>query len=74
MKQADYTGYAISKSVKNHHADFLIFLFTKDSSEIKNGTGTSFLEFFDEKFLFVILQRLAKFPYQTVFTSQVIHT
>ena len=31
-----------------------------------------FIEFFDEEFLFVILHKLAKFHYQTLFTSQVI--
>ena len=41
------------------------------------GPGTSFqatifIEFFDKKFYFVILHELAKFHYQTVFTSQVI--
>ena len=56
MKQADYIGYAISKSVKNHHADFLIFYFTEDSLKIKNGTGTSFLEFFDENLFCNITQ------------------
>ena len=41
------------------------------------GPGTSFqakfsTEFFDKKFCFVILHKLAKCHYQTVFTSQVI--
>ena len=31
-----------------------------------------FIEFFDKKFHLVILHKVAKFHYQTVFTSQVI--
>ena len=32
-----------------------------------------FMEFFDKKIYFVMLHKLAKFHYQTVFSSQVIH-
>ena len=34
--------------------------------------GHIFLEFFDKRFFFVILHKLAKLHFQTVFTSQVI--
>ena len=43
----------------------------------RKGPGTSFqatffTEFFDKKFCFIILHKLAKYHYSTVFTSQVI--
>ena len=60
------------------YAELLRFLFTEDSLKIKKSLeltsfqATFFTEFFDEKFHFVILHKLAKFHHQTVFTSQVI--
>ena len=61
----------------NQHADLHRIYFTENSLKIKKGSGTSFqatffIEFLDENFYFVILYKLAKFYYQTVFTSQVI--
>ena len=61
----------------NQYADFLRIIFTGDSLKIKKGLeisfqATFFIEFFDKKFYFVILHKLAKFHYQIVFTSQAI--
>ena len=69
-----------SKALKispNLHADLLRFIFTGDSLRIKQGPGTSFqvtffIKFSDRIFYFVMLLKLAKFNYQTVFISQVI--
>ena len=69
-----------SKAIKispNQHAGLLRFLFTEDSLKFTKGPGTSFqatffTEVVDKKFYFVMLHKLAKFHYQTVFTSQVI--
>ena len=68
-----------SKNIKicqNHHAHLLRFLFTGDSFKLKE-LGTSFqaiffIKFFDQNLSFVILHKLTKFHYQTVFTFQVI--
>ena len=62
---------------QNHHAYLLRFFFTEDSLKIEKGLGTSFqdiffTEFFGNNFSFVILDKLAKVHYPTVFTSQVI--
>ena len=59
------------KTCPNQHGDLRI-LFTEDSLKIKKGAGTSFqttvsMEFFDKKFYFVILHKLTKFHYQTVY-------
>ena len=61
----------------NQHAGLLRFLFYRGFFENCKGSVTSFqatifTEFFDKKFYFVMLHKLAKFHYQTVFTSQVI--
>ena len=53
------------------------FLQMIEDSEIQKWSVTSFqvtffVEFFDKKFSFVILHKLAKFRCQTVLTSQVI--
>ena len=69
-----------SKTIKicpNQHADFLRFLCTEDYLKIKKGleqvSGPHFPHnFLIKKIYFVILQKLVKFHYQTVFTSQVI--
>ena len=69
----------ISKTIKiypNQHTDLLRFLFMEDYLKIKKGLellskAIFFLEFFDEKFSFVMLHKLAKFHHQTMFTSQV---
>ena len=70
----------ISKTVKicpNQHTDLLRFLSTDDSLKMKKGlelvSRPRFMEFFHKKFSLVILHKLAKFHYWTVFTSQVIH-
>ena len=65
------------KICPDQHADLLRFFFAEDSLKIKKGPGTSFqatffIETFDKKFPFVITHKLAKFGYQSVFTSQVI--
>ena len=51
--------------------------FYREFFENYKGPGTSFqaiifIRFFDEKFYIAILHKLAKFHYQTVFTSKVI--
>ena len=61
----------------NQHANPLRFNFTDGSWKIKNGPPTSFqatffTEFFDKKLYFVMLNKVAKFHYQTLFTSQII--
>ena len=60
----------------NQHADLLRILFTEDSLKIKKGlelvsTPNFSCDFLIRKY-FAILHKLAKFHYQTVFTSQVI--
>ena len=79
MKQPAYIKYVIVnyKICPNQHADFLRFFFTEDSLKIQKEPGSSFqakffIEFLDKNFYFQILYKLAKFHYQTVFTSQVI--
>ena len=64
-----------SKTIKiwpNQHADLLRLLFTENSSKIKidpedQFQGTSFIGFFNEQFCFLILNKRAKFHYQTEF-------
>ena len=61
----------------NQYADLHRILFTEDSLKIKKGLELVFrpnfsYNFFNKKNYFVILHKLAKFHYQTVFTSQVI--
>ena len=71
----------ISKTIKicpNQHTDFFRFLFTEDCLKIEKGlelvSGPHFSwTFFLKKFSLVILHKLPKFHYQTVFTSHVIH-
>ena len=60
----------ISKTVKicsNQHTDILGFIFTGFFENLK-----SFIYIFDKRFSFAMLHELAKFNYQSVFTSQVI--
>ena len=79
LKQAIYIR-CYSKTIKiypNQLADFLRFLFTEVSLKIKKGlelvSRSHFSwKFFDKNFSFLILHKLAKFLYQTVFTTQVI--
>ena len=74
LKQTTYIRYVIAK-LQNLFKSACWFLFTEDSLKIKKSVtsfqATFFIEFVDEKFYFVILCKLAKFHYQTVFTSQV---
>ena len=59
------------------HAGLHRFLFTEYFLKIKKGlklrSRTHFSYFFYENFCFVMLHKLAKFHYQTVFTSQVLN-
>ena len=50
------------------------FLFTEDSLKIKKGLELVLfsIELYDKKSYLVMLHKLAKFHYQTVFASQVI--
>ena len=61
---------------QNQHVDFLRFLVTEDSFNNKKNlelvSRPHLKEFFDKNFSCVILHKLAKFHYQTLFTSQVI--
>ena len=74
FKPANYINK--SKTIEicpNQHADLLRFLFAECSLKIKKGFGRSsqvtyLIEFFDIKCFFVILHKVAKFHYQTVFT------
>ena len=71
-----YNSKAI-ETCPNHYSDPLRILYTEDCLKIKKGPGTSFqvtffVESLDKNFYFVILHKLAKVNYQTVFTSQVI--
>ena len=70
LKQATCIGYVIAKLSKFIQIRIVRILFAEDSLKIKKATF--FIEFFDKTFCFVILHKLAKFHYQTVFTSQVI--
>ena len=61
----------------NQHAGLCRFLITENSLKIKKGlelvTSLHFsYNFFDKRIYFVMLLKLAKFHYQTVFTSQII--
>ena len=64
------------KICQNQHAHLLRFFFKEDSMKIKKGlelvSRLHFSYFFDKHFSFVILYKLIKFRYQTVFTFQVI--
>ena len=78
LKKATYIG-CINKTIKicpNQHIDLLRFLLTEHSLKTTEpGTSfqtTLFTEFFNERISFAVLQKLAKFHYQTVFTSQII--
>ena len=79
LKQATYIRYVYNSKTKvcpNQHAELIRLLFIEDSKNLK-GPGTSFqvtfcIELYDKKFTFVILHKLVKFHYQTVFTSQFI--
>ena len=65
LKQATYIRHVIAKLSK----------FTKSACrppEIPFCKGHIFVEVSGKNFSFVILHKLAKFRYQTVFTSQVI--
>ena len=59
----------------NQHAYFLRFLFTENSLKIAKSpelvSRSNFSYIFYKIFSLVILHKLAKFRYQTVFTSQV---
>ena len=75
LKQATYITYVLAKLSK------FLQISTQTSSgflENQKRPGTSFqaiifTEFFNKKISFVMLQKLATFHHQTVFTSQVIH-
>ena len=79
LKQATYVEICNSKSIRicpNQQADLHRILFIEDYLKIKKGPGTSFqaiffIEFSDKKIYFVILHKLTKVNYQTLFTSQV---
>ena len=56
--------------------NFSEFFFTDDLLKIRKEPGTSFqvtifVEFFNKNIYSVLWHKLAKFQYQTVFTSQV---
>ena len=81
LKQTTYVRYVLAKLSK------FVQTSTKTSSdpfyrgvfENEKGPGTSFqakffIEFFDKKFSFVLLHKLAKSHRQTFFTSQVIQS
>ena len=76
LKQATYMKYAIGKLSKFVQIRMLTStdLLYRGFFENKKGPGTSFqatffLEFFKKRNCFVILHKLAKCDYQTVFTS-----
>ena len=64
------------KICQNQHAHLLRLFFKEDSMKIKKGlelvSRLHFSYFFDKHSSFVILYKLIKFRYQTVFTFQVI--
>ena len=68
----------IGKTIKiclNQCTDIIRFLFTEDYLKIKKDlelVSKPHFSFFDKKFSFVILHKLAQLHYQAVFTSQVI--
>ena len=79
FKQAIYIRYVIAKLSKFVQISLLPpqIPFYRGSFENWKGSGTSFqatffTEFFDKFFSFVILHKLTKFHYQTVFTFQLI--
>ena len=80
FKQATYIRATFGKPLvlpKLSTFALLRFFVTEDSLKIKKGLELVsrlhfFKEFFDKKIYFVILHKLTKFRYQTVFTSQVI--
>ena len=80
FNQASYIGYLLAKLLKFVQINTLTFSdsFLQRIPWKLKGPATSFqaiffLNFFGKIFSFVILHKLAKFHYQTVFTSQVIH-
>ena len=76
LKQATYIRYVIAKQSKFVQVSMLtsseFFIQRILFFKTLKGPDTSFIEFSDKKIYFVILHKLAKFHYQTVFTSQVI--
>ena len=64
----------IIKICQNQLVHLHRFLCVEDSWKIKNTSfqATVFIKCFDKNFYFLILHKLAKFYYQTVFTLQVI--
>ena len=63
LKQAGYIGFVVAKLlICQNQATFRLV------SRLR-----SFVNFFGKNFDFVKLHQLAKFNYQTVFTSQIIH-
>ena len=72
LKQVEGIAYVMAKLlkyVKIKHANFLNFLFTKDSLQIKKVWELVSSPHFLKKMCFIILHKLAKFLYQNVFTS-----
>ena len=78
LKEVTYIRYVIanlSTFSPNQHAGLLRFFFPEHSLKIKKGLEIESRPHFSCNFLikkFVVLHKLAKFHYQTVFTSQVI--
>ena len=77
LKQTTYIRYVLAKqNYQNLSKSAHRFYFTEDSLKIKKGLELVSRPYFSYNFFkkisFVILNKLAKFHYQTVFTSQVI--
>ena len=73
LKRAAYIRYVIAKlskfvqiSMQTSSDSFLQRILSKLNQK---RPRTSVIEFFNEEFSFVILHKLVKFHYQTVFTS-----
>ena len=80
LKQATYIRYVLAKlskfvqiSTLNSSDSFRRGFLEKEKGPGTSFQGTFFMEFFHKNFSFVILHELAKFHYQIVFTSKVIH-
>ena len=63
------------KGYSHQHADLFACrgFFENQKGSGASSQATCFVDFFNKSFSFVRLQKLAKFRFQTVFTSQVIY-
>ena len=77
LDQAAYIRLCISKlskfvQISTLTSDSFLRFIEYYKGPIASFQATFFIEFFDKKYSFVILEKLAEFHYQTVFISQVI--